>query len=46
MAETQITDHDALFSELAVELDEKTRELEAFKRAVRNALNCLKGDEK
>ena len=33
MTKTQITDHDALFSELSVELDAKTRELEA--------LNCV-----
>ena len=36
--EIQITDHDALFSELTVELDEKTRELQAIDRALDPAI--------
>ena len=46
MPETQITDHDALFAELTVELDEKTRELEALKRVPGGpwkAMECLAG---
>ena len=34
MPEIQLTDHDALFAELSVELDEKIRELQAIDRAL------------
>ncbi len=46
MPETQITDHDALFSELTMELDEKTRELEAVNRVMEGpwkAMECPAG---
>ena len=46
MPETQITDHDALFSDLSVELDAKTRELDDIKRVLEGswkAMECAAG---